>query len=165
MGQWWTDLNGYENILETLSEQIDSIESYRLTMQHMFADDIVNEERVKVWFYVPRNVYKRLPVCERERCHELVLEWFSVFERKCPASCVEHVTWDELRRCCDVLSWNINTHTNLSITSPCWAMERDTVKAIYLCVECEREFYVKEHLFRHSLVHKACVLWQNFPKA
>ena len=33
----------------------------------------------------------------------------------------------------------------------------DTVKPIYLCVECEREFYAKEHLFRHSLVHKACV--------
>ena len=44
-----------------------------------------------------QNVYERLPVHERERCHELVLEWFSVFETKWSGSHVEHmrITWDE----------------------------------------------------------------------
>ena len=57
-------------------------------MQHMFADDIFNVGRIKVWFYVTQNVYKRLPFYEREGCHELVLEWFSVFENQCPDICV-----------------------------------------------------------------------------
>ena len=60
MGQWWSDLNGYENILEKLSEQIDSVESYRLTMEHMFADDVFSRGRIEVWFYVTQNVYKSL---------------------------------------------------------------------------------------------------------
>ena len=106
MGQWCSDMNGYENVLETLSEQINSIESYRLMMQYMFADDIFNIGRVKVWFHVSRYVYKRLPVQERERCHELVLEWFSVFERQCPDICVQHmrIMWEEFRRRNDVLN-------------------------------------------------------------
>ena len=99
-------MNGYENVLETLSEQINSIESYRLTMQYMFADDIFNIGRVKVWFHVSRYVYKRLPVQERERCHELVLEWFPVFERQCSDICVQHMQdkWDKFRCCYDVLN-------------------------------------------------------------
>ena len=28
---------------------------------------------------------------------------------------------------------------------------------VYLCVQCGREFYTKEYLLRHSLVHKGCV--------
>ena len=99
MSQWWSDLNGNENILEKLCEQIDSVESYRLTMQHMFADDVSSRGRIEVWFYVTQNVYKRLSVHEQERCHELVLEWFSVFEAQWSASHVEHmrIMWDEFR--------------------------------------------------------------------
>ena len=106
MGQWCSDMNGYENVLETLSEEINSIESYRLTMQYMFADDIFNVGRIKVWFYVSQNVYKRLPAQERERCHELVLEWFPVFERQCPDICVQHMQdkWDKFRRRNDALN-------------------------------------------------------------
>ena len=128
-------------------------------MQQMFADGIFNIGRMKVWFYVSQSVYEKIPAHEREQCHELLMEWFSVFETKCPVIHVEHMRnkWDEIRRCCNVLNWNINTYTNLSMISPCRTIERDTVKPIYLCVECEREFYAKEHLFRHSLVHKACV--------
>ena len=115
-------MNGYENILETLSEQINSIESYQLTMQHMFADDIFNVGRIKVWFYVTQNVYKRLPFYEQEGCHELVLEWFSVFENQCPDICVQHmrITWEEFRRCNDVLNWNINMQVVLLRFSQSW---------------------------------------------
>ena len=90
-------MNGYENFLEMCAEQINSVESYRLMMQHMFADGVFNRGRIEVWFYVTQNVYERLPVHERERCHELVLEWFSVFEKKWSGSHVEHmrITWDE----------------------------------------------------------------------
>ena len=105
MGLWWSDMNHYEN-LEKLSEEINSIKSYQLTMQYMFADDIFNVGRIKVWFYVSQNVYKRLPFYEWERCHELVLECFSVFENHCPDICVQHmrITWEEFRRCNDVLN-------------------------------------------------------------
>ena len=131
MGQWWSDMNHYDNILETLSEEINSIESYRLTMQYMFADDIFNVGRIKVWFYVSQNVYKRLPFYERERCHELVLEWISVFERKCPDSCVEHmhITWEEFRRCNDVLNWNINMQVVLLWFSRSWDVDLNTCPA------------------------------------
>ena len=42
-----------------------SVESYQLTMQYLFSDDICNLGWVKVWFYVTQNVYKRLPGHER----------------------------------------------------------------------------------------------------
>ena len=167
MGQWWSDMNGYENFPAMCAAQINSLQNYQLTMQHMFADGIFNIGRIKVWFYVSQSLYKKIPAHEWEQCHELVMEWFSVFETKCPVIHVEHMRnkWDEIGRCWNVLSWNINTCTNLSMISPCRTTERDTVKPIYLCVKCEREFYAKEHLFRHNLVHKVCVLWQNCPKA
>ena len=128
MGQWWTDMNGYENILETLSEQINSLESYGLTMQHMFADDSFNVGRIKMWFYVTQNVYKRLPFYEREGCHELVLEWFSVFENQCPDISVQHmcILWEEFRRCNDVLNWNINMQVILLRFSQSWDVDLNT---------------------------------------
>ena len=36
-------------------------------------------------------------------------------------------------------------------------MNADNKTTLYLCVQCGREFYHKEYLLRHSLVHKACV--------
>ena len=36
-------------------------------------------------------------------------------------------------------------------------MNTASKNTVYLCVQCGREFYVKEYLLRHSLVHKACV--------
>ena len=41
-------MNGYENFLEMCAEQINSVESYRLTIQHMFADGVFNRGRIEV---------------------------------------------------------------------------------------------------------------------
>ena len=30
------------------------------------------------------------------------------------------------------------------------------MNVVFVCVDCDREFYVKAHLLRHNLVHKAC---------
>ena len=144
-------------------------------MQYMFADDIFNVGRVKVWFHVSRYVYKRLPVQERERCHELVLEWFSVFERQCPDIYVQHmrIMWEEFRRRNDVLNWKYKyldhavliqlftrcrrEHMSGIDTDMNTGMNADNKNTVFLCVQCGREFYHKEYLLRHSLVHKACV--------
>ena len=158
MGQWWSDMNGYENFLDICAAQINSLQNYQLTMQHV------------CWWHLQYRSHESVVLCE-SKCQKKdsyswtrAMSWVSngmVFcvWNKCPVIHVEHMQnkWDEIRRCCNVLNWNINTCTNLSMISLCLTMERDTVKPIYLCVECEREFYAKEHLFRHSLVHKACV--------
>ena len=106
MGQWWSKLNGYETALERKSQQLTFAKSYQLAMQAMFSDEIFNRGRIEVWFYVSQNVYKRLPMREREQCHELVLEWFSLFEIKCPDIHIAHLRneWSEFRRRDDVLN-------------------------------------------------------------
>ena len=75
-------------------------------MQDMFSDDIFNVGRIDVWFFVTQCVYKRLPHHDRKLCHELVLEWFSVFETNCPDIHVEHMRnkWNAFRRRNDVLN-------------------------------------------------------------
>ena len=62
-------MNGYENFLDMCAAQINSLQNYQLTIQHMFADGIFNIGRMKVWFYVSQSVYKKIPAHEREQCH------------------------------------------------------------------------------------------------
>ena len=93
--------------------------------------------------------YKKIPAHEREQCHELIMEWFSVFETKCPVIHVKHMRnkRDEIRHCCNVLNWNINTCTNFSMISLCRTMERDTVKPLFISVSSVNENFMPRNIY------------------
>ena len=97
-------------------------------------------------FFVTQQVYPRSPKHEQQQCHEAVCSWFAKFNQKCPEYANE---LDNLRK-------NLNSQT----TQIWFSLSSDTdisiMNAVFVCVDCGREFYVKAHLLRHNLVHKAC---------
>ena len=150
MGGLWSrsQLNDYEAVLEMHSKQITSLSRYKLCIDHLFSDEIYNIGRIRVWFFVTQLVYPRLHKHEQQQCHETVCLWFAKFKQKCPeyAKELHHMR----------TTWDLNSHATQAWFSLTSDTAISTMNAVFVCVDCGREFYVKAHLLRHTLVHKAC---------
>lgn len=72
----------YRNTLSTLTNHINSAQSYNSCIKNMFIDDIYNRGRICVWFYVTKLVYDKIKAGDRMQYQECVKNWFYVFKQK-----------------------------------------------------------------------------------
>ena len=99
-------------------------------------------------FFGSQQVYPRLTKHEQEQCYEAACLWFAKFKQKCAEYAKE---LDHMRKTGD-----LNSHTTQSWFSSTSDIDISTMNSVFVCVDCGREFYVKAHLPRNTLVHKAC---------
>ena len=90
--------SNHEASINYWSHKINCVESYQQCSKALFEDAEFNLGCIEVWFHFTKHVYKRLESHQQARCHQFVLEWFTLFESRCPHYKVQfsnmRETWD-----------------------------------------------------------------------
>ena len=78
-----SDLGGYEQIINNLSAQIKSFESYKCCVKYLFIDEKFNYGRIKVWFHFTKYLYPKISSQKQNEMKVYVQQCFVLFENKC----------------------------------------------------------------------------------